>query len=112
MAWQRVSLRVPAGDAERLSDALLEAGALSVDVADAAAGTADEHPLFGEPGADPAAAWADNVVTALFSPDAGRGKPGERCLRGGWRIRGAGRWKPSKSRTGCGSRRTSSRRSG
>ncbi len=69
MAWQRVSLRVPAGDAEQLSDALLEAGALSVDVADAAAGTADEHPLFGEPGADPAAVWADNVVTALFSTD-------------------------------------------
>jgi ribosomal protein L11 methyltransferase len=70
MAWQRVSLRVPAGDAERLSDVLLEAGALSVDVADAAAGTAEEEPLFGEPGAEPCAAWRDNIVTALFSPEA------------------------------------------
>lgn len=69
MAWQRVSLRVPAGDADRLSDLLLEAGALSVDVADAAAGTADERPLFGEPGAEPTAAWADNVIMALFAPD-------------------------------------------
>jgi ribosomal protein L11 methyltransferase len=70
MTWQRVSLRVPARDAGRLSDILLEAGALSVDVADAAAGTPDEQPLFGEPGADPGAAWADNVVTALFTRDA------------------------------------------
>lgn len=69
MSWQRVSLRVPARDAERLSDALLDAGALSVDVADASAGTADEQPLFGEPGAAPAVAWADNVVTALFAPE-------------------------------------------
>lgn len=67
MAWLRVSVRVRAGDAERLSDVLLEAGALSVDVADAAAGTDREHPLFGEPGAEPAAAWADNVVSALFA---------------------------------------------
>ncbi|MEO8039167.1 MAG: 50S ribosomal protein L11 methyltransferase [Betaproteobacteria bacterium] len=67
MAWQRVTLRVPAGRAERISDALLEAGALSVDVADAAAGTDGERPLFGEPGSDPAVEWADNVVTALFA---------------------------------------------
>jgi len=69
MAWQRVALRVPAEDAERVSDALLEAGALSVDVADAAAGLAHERPLFGEPGGDTTGAWDDNQVTALFAPD-------------------------------------------
>lgn len=69
MAWQRVALRVPAEDAERVSDALLEAGALSVDVADAAAGLAHERPLFGEPGGHATGAWDDNHVTALFAPD-------------------------------------------
>jgi ribosomal protein L11 methyltransferase len=69
MAWHRVALRVPAEDAERVSDALLEAGALSVDVADAAAGLAHERPMFGEPGAGAAGAWDDNQVTALFAPD-------------------------------------------
>jgi ribosomal protein L11 methyltransferase len=69
MAWQRVALRVPAEDAERVSDALLEAGALSVDVADAAAGLAHERPIFGEPGAEATGAWDDNQVTALFAPD-------------------------------------------
>lgn len=69
MAWQRVALRVPAEDAERVSDALLEAGALSVDVADAAAGLTHERPLFGEPGAESAGVWDDNRVTALFAPD-------------------------------------------
>jgi ribosomal protein L11 methyltransferase len=69
MAWQRVALRVPAEDAERVSDALLEAGALSVDVADAAAGLAHERPLFGEPGGATTGAWDDNQVTALFAPD-------------------------------------------
>ena len=36
--------------AEALSDALLEAGVLSVSVEDADLGTDDERPLFGEPG--------------------------------------------------------------
>lgn len=67
MAWLRVGVRVPARDAETLSEILLEAGALSVDVADAAEGTDREQPLFGEPGSEPAAAWADNLVTALFA---------------------------------------------
>ena len=73
MAWQRVALRVPAEEAERVSDALLEAGALSVDVADAAAGHAHERPLFGEPGGESAGAWDDNEVTALFAPDVDAG---------------------------------------
>lgn len=73
MAWQRVALRVPAEDAERVSDALLEAGALSVDVADAAAGHAHERPLFGEPGGESAGVWDDNEVTALFAPDVDAG---------------------------------------
>ena len=60
----------PAADAERWSDALLEAGALSVDVSDPFAGTPAEAPIYGEPGMAPAAAWATSRVVALFAADA------------------------------------------
>jgi ribosomal protein L11 methyltransferase len=53
------------GDTERWADALLEAGALSVDYADARAGMADETPLYGEPDTI-AAAWPTTRLTALF----------------------------------------------
>jgi ribosomal protein L11 methyltransferase len=55
--------------AEALSDALLEAGALSVSVEDADLGTEAEQPLFGEPGMEPETqAWSRNRVVALM-PD-------------------------------------------
>ncbi len=55
--------------AEALSDALLEAGVLSVSVEDADFGTEVERPLFGEPGTEPdVQAWDRNVVVALL-PD-------------------------------------------
>src|SRR5204863_2374289 len=43
-------------DADRWSDALLDAGAQSVDVADARADTADETPIYDEPG-EPRFGW-------------------------------------------------------
>jgi ribosomal protein L11 methyltransferase len=52
-----------------LSDALLEAGAICVDVADARAGTDQETPIFGEPGEEAALAYGSNRVIALFYPD-------------------------------------------
>ena len=51
------------------SDALLAQGALSVDVADAWAGTDRETPIFGEPGQDLEAAFGSNRVVALFDPE-------------------------------------------
>lgn len=58
-----------AAQAETLSDALLEAGALSVSVEDADLGTEAERPLFGEPGTEPEVqAWERNCVVALL-PD-------------------------------------------
>lgn len=55
--------------AEALSDALLEAGALSVSVEDADSDTEEEQPLFGEPGSEPEVrAWRRNRVVALL-PD-------------------------------------------
>ena len=62
-------LRVSAEHADTLSDALLEAGALSVSVEDAAAGTEAERPVFGEPGAS-APLWDENLVRVLLDePD-------------------------------------------
>ena len=53
--------------AEALSDALLEAGALSASIEDADAGSLDEQPLYGEPGmAAPAGGWNRSRVVALF----------------------------------------------
>jgi ribosomal protein L11 methyltransferase len=65
-----IALRIDAaaGDAECCADALLEAGALSVDCADAHAGTTDETALYGEP-ETASAAWPTTRLTALF--DAG-----------------------------------------
>jgi ribosomal protein L11 methyltransferase len=69
MSWLRVLFVVSAADAERVSDALMDAGALSVDAADAAAGTADEQPIFGEPGSA-ATPWPETRLAALFPDDA------------------------------------------
>lgn len=56
-------------EAETLSDALLEAGVLSVSVEDADRDTDVEEPLFGEPGTEPEVqAWRHNCVVALL-PD-------------------------------------------
>jgi ribosomal protein L11 methyltransferase len=59
-----------AAHADAWSDALLEAGALSVDLSDPGAGTDAETPLYGEPGEIPASAWPWSRVVALFGADA------------------------------------------
>ena len=66
MAWLSVSLRVSAGSVEALSEALLEAGAVSVDVTDAHAGTPHERALFAEPGEPGPVPWELSKVSALF----------------------------------------------
>jgi ribosomal protein L11 methyltransferase len=59
----------PEAQAEALSDALLDAGALSVSVEDADGDTDAERPLFGEPGLEPdVQAWHRNRLVALL-PD-------------------------------------------
>ena len=55
-----------AGAADAWSDALLDAGALSVDIADPQAGTAAEMPLYGEPGVTINSRWPVARLTALF----------------------------------------------
>jgi ribosomal protein L11 methyltransferase len=70
MAWTEIVIEVPQQQAELLSTALMEAGALSVSVEDADAGTQAEKPLFGEPGMDLQAAWEHSRVIALIEVDA------------------------------------------
>ncbi|MBI5919546.1 MAG: 50S ribosomal protein L11 methyltransferase [Nitrosomonadales bacterium] len=70
MAWNTLSVHAAADYAEALSEALLEHGALSVDMLDADAGTPDERAIFGEPGEPTQSVWQHNLVNALFESDA------------------------------------------
>ncbi|WP_124948430.1 50S ribosomal protein L11 methyltransferase [Sulfuriferula thiophila] len=70
MPWQSVTLPATAEEADRLSDALMSLGALSVSIEDAAAGTVAEAPIFGEPGMPVDALWRDNYVVAMFDQHA------------------------------------------
>ena len=64
--WISVTLQAEANQAETLSEALMEAGALSVSIEDADAGTEAEKPQFGEPGHLPTSLWDHSRVVALF----------------------------------------------
>jgi ribosomal protein L11 methyltransferase len=68
--WLALELEVDAAQVAALSDALIEEGALSVDVADANAGTAAETPVYREPGESFDLAFGANRLVALFEPDA------------------------------------------
>ncbi|MFA6920748.1 MAG: 50S ribosomal protein L11 methyltransferase [Gallionella sp.] len=69
MSWLTLIVETDARHAEALSDALLEHGALSVDLLDADADTPDEQAIFGEPGEPPPGVWQHNRVSALFDAD-------------------------------------------
>jgi len=65
-----VTLQTGESSVEDLADALLEQGAIAVDVQDAAAGTDHERPIYAEPGEAAASGWRRNKVSALFAIDA------------------------------------------
>jgi len=68
--WLSASVDTEADRAETFSEALMEAGALSVSIEDADAGTALETPQFGEPGQAAAKLWTRCRVVALFDASA------------------------------------------
>lgn len=72
MGWIQATFELAVAEPEALADALLGCGAVSIDITDADAGTAQERPLFGEPGAADQI-WQRQKITALFdeSVDAG-----------------------------------------
>jgi ribosomal protein L11 methyltransferase len=70
MSWQSVRILVDSKQAEPLSDALMEVGALSVSLEDADAGTVDETPLFGEPDYPTAELWPHSIAVVLLEEGA------------------------------------------
>ena len=67
--WVNARIVADAQQAEALGYALMEAGALSVTVEDADAGTPAETPQYGEPGMETHTVWARSVLSALFDAD-------------------------------------------
>lgn len=69
MIWLQATLDTDSAIADRLADALMEAGALSAAIEDAAAGTAAEEPIFGEPGEPIEKMWKDSRIVVLCEAD-------------------------------------------
>jgi ribosomal protein L11 methyltransferase len=70
MPWVCVNFEVEAAWADAVGDALLEAGAVSVEITDAEAGTLREAPLFREPGGEENGLWSRNRLSVLFEAGA------------------------------------------
>ncbi|MFO1200147.1 MAG: 50S ribosomal protein L11 methyltransferase [Burkholderiaceae bacterium] len=69
--WRELVFVVPAADVDAWSDALLDAGALSVQADDADADSPDEQAIFGEPGLPVEhAGWSRTRLAALLAEDA------------------------------------------
>ncbi|MYN14086.1 50S ribosomal protein L11 methyltransferase [Pusillimonas sp. TS35] len=83
----------PEADAEALSDALMDAGALSVSVEDADSDTDAEQALFGEPGLEPEVhAWQNNRVVALLPDGQDPAQLIELVCASGFSAYGSGNW--------------------
>src|SRR5262247_3175696 len=66
MSWVSISFELAAAEVEALTDALLEAGAASVDVTDADAGSTAEEAQYAEAGAEAVRPWRRSRVSALL----------------------------------------------
>jgi ribosomal protein L11 methyltransferase len=80
MPFQTLTFCVPGGQVETLTDALLDAGALSVDVADEQAGTVLEQAWFDEPGAV-RRPWGRCRLQVLYAREANAGEALDRACR-------------------------------
>lgn len=69
MPWIAAELQLDAQAVTSFADALLEQGAISVDVTDARSGSSDEKAIYMEPDQNVAPSWGDNRIVSLF--DAG-----------------------------------------
>ena len=75
MAWLLIKIDANENNADAISDALMDIGALSASIEDANAETALEQAIFGEPSSDtiqypPPGIWQQNIVTAMFAENA------------------------------------------
>ena len=78
MPFTSLSLILNENQADAFGDQLMEFGAISVNVEDAEEGTANEKPIFGEPGAA-AGMWAKSKLTALFQDGVDAEKNGRKA---------------------------------
>ena len=62
MAWLQATIQADSAVAERFADVLMEVGALSATIEDALAGTAEEQPIFGEPGEPVDQMWQHSLL--------------------------------------------------
>ncbi len=69
MAWLLLKIQANEQNADAISDALMNIGALSASIEDANAETVAEQAIFGEPGDPPPGIWQQNIVTAMFNED-------------------------------------------
>ena len=74
MAWLLLKIEATEQTADKISDALMDIGALSVSIEDANAETEAEQAIFGEPSSThiqypPPGIWQQNIVTAMFDED-------------------------------------------
>jgi ribosomal protein L11 methyltransferase len=84
MSWLSVSFEVSSSAVEAVTDALLDGGALAVDVEDALAGTDAEEPLFAEGDAAAQHGWRRNTMRALVAADADAAAlVAQACIRAG-----------------------------
>jgi ribosomal protein L11 methyltransferase len=71
MSWLLLKIQANEQNADAISDALMNIGALSASIEDANAETAAEQAIFGEPSSQeiqypPPGIWQQNIVTAMF----------------------------------------------
>jgi ribosomal protein L11 methyltransferase len=67
VAWLLLKIQANEQNADLISDALMNIGALSASIEDANAETTAEQAIFGEPGDPPPGIWQQNIVTAMFA---------------------------------------------
>ena len=70
MAWLLLKIEANEQNADTISDALMNIGALSASIEDANAETLAEEAIFGEPGNPPPGIWQKSVITAMFDENA------------------------------------------
>jgi ribosomal protein L11 methyltransferase len=70
VAWLLLKIQANSENADSISDALMESGALSASIEDAHAETGAEQAIFGEPGDPPPGIWQNNIVTAMLEETA------------------------------------------
>jgi ribosomal protein L11 methyltransferase len=70
VAWLLLKIQANESNADAISDALMNIGALSASIEDANAETLGEQAIFGEPGDPPPGIWQQNIVTAMFDEGA------------------------------------------